>query len=359
MRFSLPYTQRTKLYHLGGWAIFILYEVSFVTIIRWASSEVSFWSGYFIPYLVNIALFYCHALLVLPFAFNRQQSKAAFLVGLVLLEIAIYLLLMGIKDLPQKQEATTVFFNLYSTRIGFVQQLWRGIYFLIFSTAYWLIYRSFIKAQKLKESETRELLRQQENQALEFKLVSTQNAYLQSQINPHLLFNTLNFIHSEVQQISPTASDAIITLSDMMRYSLAENNTDGKAKLENEIEQVENLIRINQFRFNNKLSIEFTTDGKFDDVCIIPLLLVPIVENIFKYGELIDPNDPATIRIMLKENTLYLFTHNKKRKVAYFPSSGIGLKNVETRLTTYYPDSFLLQINDTDSTYSIELSIKL
>jgi len=359
MHLLLPDIKTKLVYHLLGWSIFIVYEVSFITIIRWASADIPFWNGYFLPYSVNIALFYCHALFILPHSFRRQQYKWVALIVLVAIEILFYLVLIALKDVPQEQTASPFFLGLYMSKISFIQQLWRGIYFLIFSTAYWLIQQSFLKKQQLKEAETRELLQQQENQKLELALVSTQNAYLQSQINPHLLFNTLNFIHSEVQQVSPTASEAIITLSDMMRYSLATEKANGKAPLEDEIEQIENLIRINQFRFNQALSITFQCSGNVKGVAIIPLLLVPFVENLFKYGELDDSNNPAVIILHCEGETLFFSTTNKKRKTIPFRSSGIGIKNVKTRLNTHYPDNFSLRINDAQTTFLLELTIKL
>lgn len=360
MNLHLSFLRRNHLiYHIIGWLTFITYEVSFIKLIRWPNADISNWNGYIIPYLINIFLFYFHFFVTMNFGFGKTHKKPLLFILLFLSELIIYLLFMGVKDIYFSERRFSSILSLYPTKIAFIQQLWRGIYFLIFSTAYWLIHRSFKNKQKLKEAETSVLLRQQEKQELELKLISSQNAFLQSQINPHLLFNTLNFIHSEVQQVSAKASDAIIVLSDMMRYSLSETKVDGKVLLEKETEQIDNLIKINQFRFNNKLSIDFITEGEFNSIKIIPLLLIPFVENLFKYAELKDEANPVKINIKVNGNLLHFKTFNKKRKTINYHSTGIGIENVKTRLNSYYQDNFSLDIEDLDFTFSINLMIQL
>lgn len=360
MKFSQFFPKMKQLfYHIIGWLTFITYEVSFVTLLKGGNRDVSIWVDYILPYFINISLFYFHAFLTMQICFGRIQNKIILFIFLLFLELSVYLLLMGIINSDFLNSKTHFISLFYSTKIKFIEQSWRGIYFLIFSTAFWLIYKSFKNEQMLKEAEKTALLRQQEKKELELKLISTQNAFLQSQINPHLLFNTLNFIHSEVQQISSKASDAIIVLSDMMRYSLADTKTDGKVELEREIEQINNLIRINQLRFTNKLCINFTSEGEFHHSRIIPLLLLPFVENLFKYAELTNEMNPVQIHIKLNENFLYFETVNKKRKTINLHSSGIGIENVKTRLTSYYLNRFSLSINNSQSTFSVNLKIDL
>lgn len=351
--------KKRVIYHIAGWVTFIVYEVSFVKLIRWSSADTSIWSGYIIPYFINISLFYFHAFVTMPIGFAKTYKKSILFIILIPLELSVYLLLMGIKDLDFLNSNFGFISSLYPTKIDFIKQLWRGIYFLIFGTAFWLIHKSFKKEKMLKEAEKKALLRQQEKKELELKLISSQNAFLQSQINPHLLFNTLNFIHSEIQQVSTKASDAIIILSDMMRYSLTETKTDGKVPLEKEIEQIDNLIKINQFRFNNRLCINLTTQGGFNSSRIIPLLLIPVVENLFKYAELMDEVNPVQIHIKLEGNLLYFETFNKKKKTINFYSPGIGIENVKTRLNTYYFNHFYLDIHDSQSGFSVKLRIEL
>lgn len=351
--------KKQAIFHILGWLVFIAYEVSFVTLIRRDKADVSLLVGYIFPYCINISLFYFHSLVIMPFGWGKEQRNILSFFLLVIVELLIYLLFMGFVGWSFLITKEGFFTSLYPTRIKFIQQLWRGIYFLIFGTAYWLIQKSFSNEQKLKEAETTALLKQQEKKELELKLISTQNAFLQTQINPHLLFNTLSFIHSEVQQVSTKASDALIVLSEMMRYSLSGTKADGKVLLGQEIEQIENLIKLNQFRFNDQLCIELKKTGDFDHLQIIPLLLLPFVENLFKYADLTDRNHTVKIHIQLIGSTLHFKTKNKKRTATSIKSHQIGIENVKKRLNTYYFNNFTLDINDLPTSFLVDLKLDL
>ena len=345
------------LYHVIAWAIFIFYEVSLVAFVRNATgSHGAIWDSYIFPYLINISLFYFHALFTLRVCISSGKRRFFLLAGLILAELFMYLVLMGV---GRPVAAETPFLLWYPTKVDFVKQLWRGIYFLIFSTAYWFIERSFKKVSELKEVEKRALFEEKEKQRLQLELVSAQNAFLRAQINPHLLFNTLNFIHSEVQEVSPVAADAIITLSEMMRYSLVENKVDGKVELEKEAEQMENLIRINQYRFDNKLLLELKTQGRLEGNRIAPLLLVPFVENMFKYADLTDKTHPAQLCLQVEDGIMEFSTFNRKRRMLAFSSPGIGIENVKTRLEGTYKGRYTLKVEDHDPFFSVHLKILL
>lgn len=346
------------LYHIFGWSIFIFYEVALVAIARKVLGlHDPIWKVYVVPYCFNILLFYFHYVFVLNYCFRNHQKKLLLFLFLLALELSVYLLLMTfVQDSSFKGPK---FFLTYPTEVAFIRQLWRGIYFLIFSTAFWLVQRSFRKVNELKEVEKKALLEAKEKQRLQLELVSSQNAFLRAQINPHLLFNALNFIHSEVQEVSDKASDAIITLSDMMRYSLIENKMDGKVELQREVEQIENLIKLNQYRFDQKLCLTFQTHGNLDGCRIVPLLLIPFVENLFKYADLGDDNHPAVVHLSVNDGILEFSTTNRKRKNIAFSSHGIGIENVKTRLQSFYPGRFCLKVEDEGSSFSVYLRANL
>jgi two-component system, LytTR family, sensor kinase len=344
-------------YHVLAWMIFIAYEVSIVVLIESASGHYSPARMYIVPYLINIALFYLHAW-ILSYCFSAEQRRILLFLLLVILEFSVYIFLISLLQNPSAVKKRYLFFH-FSSEAAFARAIWRGIYFMLFSSAYWGVLRSFKRIRNMKEIEQKALIEEKERQRLELELVSSQNAFLQAQINPHLLFNTLNFIHSEVQEVSETASEAIITLSDMMRYSLVENTMDGKVSLEKEIEQIENLIKINQYRFNNKLCLRLDVEGEFQTARIVPLVLVPFVENLFKYADLTDASNPASVRLTVKDGVMEFSTINKKRKTISFSSPGIGINNIKTRLQSTYGDRFSLELADHDSSFSVYLKIIL
>jgi two-component system, LytTR family, sensor kinase len=344
--------------HLTGWAIFIAYEMTLVAIVENASGQHSPLWLFAASYAINIGLFYFHALFVLNYCFSGAHRKIVLLLLMIGLELSVYLFLTSLLQTGTARKKNFLVFT-FINEVVFARQIWRGVYFLIFSTAFWVIQRSFERVKRIKELEKRGLIEEKERQHLELKLVSAENAFLQAQINPHFLFNTLNFIHSEIQEVSDKASDAIITLSDMMRYSLIENKMDGKLELEKEIQQIENLIKINQYRFNNKLCFKFNTAGQFENCRVVPLILVPFAENVFKYADLTDDANPAIVNVHVWEGVMEFSTFNKKRKTVSFSSPGIGIKNVQTRLKSYYPERFFLEIKGDDGYFFVYLKIIL
>lgn len=357
MKNNKVFVSQQVLYHVLAWMIFIAYEVSIVIVVENASGRYSPARMYIAPYIMNIVLFYLHAW-VLGYCFSQEQKKPFLFLLIVILELSFYIYLVSLLQKNPDAKKRFLFFQ-FSNQVAFARAVWRGVYFMIFSSAYWGITQSFRRARKMKEMERKALIEEKERQRLELELVSSQNAFLQAQINPHLLFNTLNFIHSEVQEVSETASDAIITLSDMMRYSLVENTVDGKVSLAKEIEQIENLIKINQYRFSNKLCLRFDAEGDFENVRIVPLVLVPFVENLFKYADLTDAINPASVRLFVKEGVMEFSTFNKKRKTISFSSPGIGINNIRTRLLSTYKARFSLELADQDSNFSVLLKIAL
>jgi LytS/YehU family sensor histidine kinase len=203
-------------------------------------------------------------------------------------------------------------------------------------------------------------LRQENQRAeLERNLMKAQNAYLQSQLNPHLLFNTLSFIYNAVRKLSNSASEAILLLSDMMRYSLSEAGVDGKVSLENEVDHIKNMIRLNQLRFNEWLTINLSTIGSFNNEVIIPLLLLSFIENIYKHGDITDADNPAKIVIACEDHVLEMTCSNKKAKSIPVKGWGIGIDNARARLNIHYPDRYTLTVAEKDLQYSVVLIINL
>ncbi|MBS1663081.1 MAG: histidine kinase [Bacteroidetes bacterium] len=347
-------------YHLLGWACFIFYEAMFVVIMVVSGKRGGFFYGYFLPYAVNIGLFYFHAGFTLRLSFGKRKRSFPLFLLLLVLELLAYLFLMNLINLLSNDQWS--FFPSGHTLQDLqpmLRQLWRGIYFIAFSSAYWLVSRSSEYQKRVLEMEKMQLINLAQKNKLERNLVETENAYLRAQINPHLLFNTLNFIYNNVQQASTKASEAVVLLSDLMNYSLREPEADGKTSLEKEIEQILNLIRINQIRFENKLFLDVEVEGDFSDVKIIPLLIVVFVENVFKHGDLTEPENAGKITISYEDGCLQLFTVNKKKKRTHIASHGIGLTNIKKRLEKEYGDHYRIDIRNDETHFYLHLSIRL
>ncbi|MDY0903411.1 sensor histidine kinase [Pedobacter sp. CFBP9032] len=184
-------------------------------------------------------------------------------------------------------------------------------------------------------------------------------AFLRAQINPHFLNNTLNFFFAKSLPLSEELANGIMTLSEIMHYSLEIDKDDRMTLIEEEIEHIKNVIKINQLRFNHKLQIDFQIEGNTHNVRVIPLILITVVENILKHGNCTDKDYPVKIFLNINEGDgyVYLNTYNQKKKGPKELSSGIGLDNIKKRLAHHYHKKFILNITETEQDYRLDLSI--
>lgn len=215
--------------------------------------------------------------------------------------------------------------------------------------AYLIFLRDEKKQQKILEEQKLQLEVEKSQANLNF---------LKAQINPHFLHNTLNFLYAKSLPYSPELSEGILTLSDIMRYALSEGNSkDGKAPLRDEIEHVRNVIKINQLRFSNNLNVDFEVHGVVNGATIIPFVLITLVENAFKHGDLKSCEHPIAIRIDVNEERLRFNCRNRKKSGPKELSTGIGLDNIRKRLDLAYGKDYSLQVKDETDFYSTELII--
>jgi two-component system LytT family sensor kinase len=207
------------------------------------------------------------------------------------------------------------------------------------------------------EKKQRKVLEEEKLQ-LEIEKSNANLNFLKAQINPHFLHNTLNFLYAKSLPYSTELSEGILTLSDIMRYALSEQNIKaGKAALKDEIEHVRNVIRIHQLRYNNNLLVNFEVNGVVNGITIIPFVLITIVENAFKHGDLKSTEYPIDIKLTIEDKKLYFFCRNKKKTGPKELSTGIGLDNIKKRLDLAYKDQYTLLIKDEHDLYTTQLTI--
>jgi hypothetical protein len=197
-------------------------------------------------------------------------------------------------------------------------------------------------------------LKERENEKLKSEL-----SFLRSQVSPHFMFNVLNSLASLARKKSDKVEDAIIQLSQLMRYSLY--HTDKKVSLEQEAEYLSNYIELQRLRFGAIVTMNFHVNIEKKDLVIEPMLLVPFVENAFKHGVgLIQ--DPVIV--ILLEATAYNISFSVRNRFNAAGTeikdegSGIGLQNVKRRLDLLYKDLYSLHIYKSDDGWFVtELKI--
>ena len=183
-------------------------------------------------------------------------------------------------------------------------------------------------------------------------------SFLRSQINPHFLFNMLNYLHTEAYMKDEKLANSILQLSDLLRYSTQKSNHLG-ATLEDEIYHLKNYIELYKKRFGENCYLNYSQAGKPDGQRVEPLLFIPFVENAFKHGVYTDKNVPIVVDININGQKIDFRCSNKVNQQNKDKGSGVGLQNVKQRLELIYPEKHQLNINKTNDTFTVDLSIQL
>ena len=193
------------------------------------------------------------------------------------------------------------------------------------------------------------------------KKVEAELAWLKNQINPHCLFNTLNNISSLAQIDGDETQEAIMQLSDLLRYAMYETNKP-KVPLEGEVDFMRNYIELMKLRCNEMTEIRSEFIVHNSKIEIAPLLFISLIENAFKHG--MNSNAPATIDIsMVQTDSTLVFTcdnTNNPKPSKDRSGSGIGLENTRRRLNLIYPNHYQWEQTITpENIYHIKITLEL
>ena len=356
-RMKMIYNKWLKMYrlHLVLWLLFILYESVVIGLITGVFGNPF---AYVTHYTIILFLFYIHADYSLPLALKNTKAAVWKLPLIIGIETVVFILISNFMDklLVDSHVVKLKYFSL--TYKNSLTYLYRGIYFMGFSTGYYFIRRynkEKIKTNELEKQRLNDIIYRQKS---EQELTKAQNAFLKAQINPHFLFNTLDFIYHNIVSLSPTAADTVITLAEMMRYAIDSDKMGDFIPLGDEIDQVENLLYLNQIRKNHGLGFQLQYEKDVRQIHLIPLVLLTMVENIFKHGNLTEPGHDALVRIYLKDGTLFIETDNlidNKKKDA---GNHMGLSNIQHRLKYAYGDGITFNYHaDETNHFKVQLGI--
>ncbi|PLK44977.1 sensor histidine kinase [Emticicia sp. TH156] len=203
------------------------------------------------------------------------------------------------------------------------------------------VYRGSVKSMMLSKA----------NLQLEFN-------FLKAQLNPHFLFNSMNNIYGLIiKKDMERSADLVSRLSGLMRYILYESD-EIKMPLSKEIKLLEDYIALEKVRLNF-VDIHFEIPANNMGQQIAPLLLIPLLENAFKFT----PDEPgAHINIFLssKENQFIVSISN----TISYPNEpdrigGIGLTNLKKRLELYYPGRYNYEVHVNENNYLVKLTLTL
>ncbi|WP_370479059.1 sensor histidine kinase [Tamlana flava] len=202
---------------------------------------------------------------------------------------------------------------------------------------------------------------QNENRLLKLRnqQIETQLALLRSQINPHFLFNSLNVIYSLAIENKAETQHAIVQLSDILRYVIYDSGTE-RVALKEEVTLLKNYIEFHQFRHQNTDNIKFHCSIDDEQYQIYPMLMLPLLENSFKYGLKSDIENPYIHIDLTLKNKNFIFSIENNYSEIHLENinhSGVGIENIKKNLGIVYPKEHQFEIDKTDDTFRVTLKL--
>ena len=212
-------------------------------------------------------------------------------------------------------EITTLKENFLLQQKNFQQQRWISLFAVIFVVAV-LLYGLILYRQRLLSEKNRRLEMQNKKMELEQRM-------LQLQLNPHFIYNAIANLQGFINQENKTkANRYLVALSKLMRHTLELNRRDF-VSLAEDIDAVENYLRVQQMRYNHSFDYQINTHGvDLDELLIPPMLLQPFIENAIEHGfKNIDYRGVLTLTLEEKEQQLYLYIRDNGRGFQDEPST--------------------------------------
>jgi hypothetical protein len=199
---------------------------------------------------------------------------------------------------------------------------------------------------------------EQSRKEVEKEHIRSELDFLQSQISPHFFMNTLNNIHALIEADQELAQNAVIKLSELMRYLLYESGR-GNTTLKKEVEFLKSYINLMQLRVDNSVKVDINMPDVHENVNLPPLLFISFIENAFKHG--VSYREPSHLAFTLTQNsgTIEFISVNTILSTTSASKShgGIGLENIRKRLDLLYSDKFSLDIRNDDNQFMVRLTI--
>jgi hypothetical protein len=349
--------------HLAGWALFVYltfphfsragrppdFHIPWFAAVNYAFLAVYFYSNVhvFVPRLLSgkrIALFlgisvaaYLFFCFAVPLVF-RQFFEPPFRLEMMPLRPGF--------PPPDGDAASPFNLLMLFRRLGIYTHSSQFLVVFIVSTGLKAISQWYAEKQRLQE--------------LENSMVQAELSFLKSQIHPHFLFNCLNSIYYLALSKNDRAPEAILSLSDFLRFVTTESNQ-SRIPMEKEIKMLEEYIHLQSLRASEKFELKFRLNGDFRNRTIMPLTFVPFVENAFKYGISAYMNCFIHIDVALENRRLKFTCDNSiipslKDSGA---STGVGLENIRKRLGLAYAGRHSLDIGADSRAFRVTLQIDL
>jgi len=238
-----------------------------------------------------------------------------------------------------------------STKLGYPPEFPFGVPLLYFADLTIASYLAAMWASRALEAQDALLDRTAKAQALEAQLTTAQMEYLQLQLRPHFLFNTLSSVAELGHEAPASAARMLRNVIVLLQSALARHGP-SLVSLGEELETLSHYLAIERLRFADWLVIEEDVDDEARDALVPPFVLQPLVENSVHHG-LVDrtARGRITIRAEIAANRLRISVVDNGAglsQASYGATRGIGLRNVRERLDALYGSDAELTLKELD-----------
>ncbi|HEX2606905.1 MAG TPA: histidine kinase [Flavisolibacter sp.] len=184
--------------------------------------------------------------------------------------------------------------------------------------------------------------------------LQTELKFLKAQYHPHFLFNALNTIYFQMDESVPAAKQTIERFSELLRYQLYDQQQ--QVPVQQELRYLESFIHLQQARASERLELTVFLDPALQLQRIYPLLLLPLVENAFKY---VGGTYQIGIEAHVQNQQLLFKVVNSIPKDVPQKERGIGMENLRRRLAILYPEQHRFEVQKTPEQFTALLQIPL
>lgn len=329
-------------YHIIFWLVYV---------VLWGARDLVYYHGLISNIVLNMVFnlavapfIYFNLLYLVPrFLLKKKLGQYALFFGLtficmVLVRYFIYqFIFLEVLNLPEKAEQ-------FASGNGIVIITSENMVLVMITMALYLIQEYFIKDRYARE--------------LEQKNMESELSILKSQLQPHFLFNNLNTIYFLMETNPELAKEVMISFSDVLSHQLYNAKKD-KVPLKEELESLENFLKIQQVRHEDFLDLKYTFPSSGTaGLKIAPMILLTFIENAFKHGQK-EEGYFIDIKVDLNGRDLHLHVVNSNGVKEEHKHGGIGLENVQRRLSLIYPDRHNLSTEKTEDTHIVDLTMTL
>lgn len=216
---------------------------------------------------------------------------------------------------------------------------------------YMLLYYAIVRGNNLLKDYIEQQVKMQKVQN---DHLQTELKFLKAQFHPHFLFNALNTIYFQMDESVETAKKTVEQFSELLRHQLYDHQQ--QVTIKQELDYLQNFIDLQKLRTSDKLRLEVCFDKALNNQKVYPLLLLPMVENAFKY---VGGNYALTIKAVRKEDGIcFCVANDVPAEISFQKMGGIGLENLKRRLELLYPNAHQFNARRKNDCYVAELFIK-